>query len=269
MTLSEYIDELQGRGELTFRLSRALEDTGLSRAAFYNAASRLKKSGRLIRPRQGFYVIVRLEDRAVGGPPPVHYIHQLMDYLGLDYYVGLLSAAGIYGAAHQAPQALQVVTVSRLRPIREGRAPVRFILDRAAGQTPCALQKTPAGYVRVSTPEGTAVDLVRYARRVGGMGHASGILAEPADSGRLDPEKLLGAAAGRGELAAGQRLGHLLESMGFSRLTPPLAGWVKGQDAGRIPLIASAAVRGASYDPRWRVQVNGEIELDSALRGEE
>lgn len=27
MTLSDYIDELQGRGELTFRLSRALEDT--------------------------------------------------------------------------------------------------------------------------------------------------------------------------------------------------------------------------------------------------
>ncbi len=267
MILSEYIDELQERGELTFRLPEAMEAAGLSRAAFYNAASRLKKSGRLIRPRQGFYVIVRLEDRAAGGPPPIHYIHQLMDYLGLEYYVGLISAAQMYGAAHQAPQALQVVTVSRLRPVREGRAEVRFILDRDAGRTPCTLQKTPAGYVRVSTPEGTAVDLVRYARRAGGMGNAAGILAELAGSGRLDPEKLRQAAAGRGELSAGQRLGYLLERLGFSRLASPLAGWVEDRRAGWIPLIAAAPIGGAAYVRRWRVQVNGEIELDSALQG--
>lgn len=39
-----------------------------------------------------------------------------MKFLGQPYYVGLLSAAALHGAAHHQPQEFQVVTNKQFRP---------------------------------------------------------------------------------------------------------------------------------------------------------
>lgn len=43
----------------------------------------------------------------------------MMAHLGRDYYLGWLSAAEMYGAAHQRPQVLQVAVDRHL--VRSGR----------------------------------------------------------------------------------------------------------------------------------------------------
>jgi len=253
MNLSGYIDDLQSRGVMTFTLPEALHTIGITEAAFYNAVSRLKKAGRLIRPRQGFYVIVRLEDRVVGGPPPSHYIHQLMEYLDRRYYIGLISAAAMHGAAHQAPQVLQVVTTSRLRPIRAGRAHVQFVVNRNIDRVSAMLLKTPTGYVRVSTPEATAVDVVHYSEQAGGLDNVSNILIELAEEKDLDPEKLFQAASRTHDRATAQRLGYLMDSLGFYPTVSILADWIGRQKATRIPLLASGRRNNVVHNRRWQV----------------
>jgi predicted transcriptional regulator of viral defense system len=81
------------------------------------------------------------------------------------YYVGLLSAAAIHGAAHQQPQEFQVLTARSLRPIEAVRFGVRFFVNRRIQGTATMPIKTETGTMLVSTPAATAIDLVRYAHR--------------------------------------------------------------------------------------------------------
>ena len=76
-----------------------------------NTKSLIEK-GRVYSAWRGFYVIVPDEHALKGFVPPIEYIESLMAYTGHKYYVGLLSAAAIYGAGHQQPQILTVVTDS-------------------------------------------------------------------------------------------------------------------------------------------------------------
>lgn len=62
----------------------------------------MAKKQRLARPRRGFYLILRPEDRVARAPDPVRWIDPLMNYLGLDYRISLLRAAAFHGASHQA-----------------------------------------------------------------------------------------------------------------------------------------------------------------------
>ena len=262
MKLSNYIDALQSRGTVTFTRAEALGATGITSAAFYNSVSRLKKAGRLFCPRQGFYVIIRLEDKAAGGPPPTNYIHQLMEYLDLKYYIGLISAAAIQGAGHQAPQVLQVVTNARLRTIRRGRTPIQFFFNPDVHRIPIISLKIPAGYVRASTPEATAVDIVYYAKQSGGIDNVCNILIELEEGAGFDPDKLLRAAVEMHDRATAQRLGYLLDRLGYSRSASYLADWLSRREITPIPLLASGRRNNVLHNRRWQVLINHEISPD-------
>ena len=77
------------------------------------------------------------------------------------YYVGLLSAAGLHGASHQQPQEFQVMTDRPIRHLRAGRGRIHFFVKKGIDRTAVMNMQTPTGAMRVSTPEATAVDLVR------------------------------------------------------------------------------------------------------------
>jgi hypothetical protein len=74
-----------------------------------DTAERQQKHGHLISPRRGFYVIVPPQFMSWGAPPPSWYIDALMYHEGRPYYVGLLKAAELHGATHQAMMEFQVV----------------------------------------------------------------------------------------------------------------------------------------------------------------
>src|SRR5204862_425249 len=80
---------------------------GTSLAAVQAALRRLKRRGEIADPYRGFHVIVPPEYRRLGCLPAEQFVPQLMRVLGETYYVALLSAAELHGAAHQRPQAFQ------------------------------------------------------------------------------------------------------------------------------------------------------------------
>jgi predicted transcriptional regulator of viral defense system len=259
-TLSRLVERLQESGRYTFTREEALEACGVSEVAFRASASRLKRQGRLVTPRRGFYVVVPLEYRSAGAPPPGWYIDALMRFHGRPYYVGLLSAAGLHGAAHQQAQEFQVVTDRALRPVVAGRVLLRFFHKKHIGRTQTVGMKVETGTMRVSSPEATAFDLVRYPLAAGGIGNTVTVLFELAE--KIDPDRLLDAAESESELAAVQRVGLLLESAGAGDKTERLAEWLASKKPRTIRLRADRDAAGAPKNRRWCLLVNEQIEAE-------
>jgi predicted transcriptional regulator of viral defense system len=217
-----FLDALQASGRYTFTRVEAARALGLSDIALKNALWRLARTGRVTSPRRGFYVIVPPEYRVAGSLPAAWFIRDLMDYLGCPYYVGLLTAASLHGAAHQAPQEIQVVTDHPVGTIEIGRVRIRFVKKVHLSRTPTIGVTTPTGEMRVSTPEATAFDLVRYPEHGGGLSNVATVLQELTE--RLHGGELVRVAEAAGEMAYAQRFGYLLDRVGRPEVARALTG---------------------------------------------
>jgi len=259
MNLSQYIDGLQAKGSYCFsgeEVDAALESGTVATRA---ALRRLKQHGAIAMPFRGFYVIVPPEYRQMGCLPANQFIPELMEYLKEPYYAGILSAGEFYGAAHQRPQAFQVVTEHSRSGILCGTVKVDFIKRKNAAMMPTREFKTPRGYLKVSTPEVTAFDVVGYPHHAGGLDNAATVLAELAES--LDANKLI-AIAGLSPITWSQRLGYLLELIGETELAEGLASYVAERKPVPAPLSPSRSYHGVRQNPRWRLLPNEKVSPD-------
>ncbi len=259
-TLPSFIDALQASGRYVFTRDEALRALGVSEVALKLAAQRLAQKHRLAMPRRGFFVIVPLEYSIAGAPPASWFVDDLMKYEQAHYYVGLLSAAALHGAAHHQPQETQVVTDRQMRPTTAGRSRLRFFIKRELAQTPTEELRTDTGTMRVSTPDATALDLVRYAQSLGGLGAVTAVLAELAE--RIDPQRLMRVARADVELSIVQRTGYLLDRVGARDKTTPLADWLATQRPRRALLRAGSGPRRGVADARWGILENERIEVE-------
>ncbi len=258
--LGELVDSLQASGEYTFTRKQALGILKTSGGAFKKAAARLVAKRRLAMPRRGFFVIVPIEYRVAGSPPPDWFVDGLMKYMGQPYYVGLLSAAAIYGAAHQQPQELQVVTSVPSRPARAGRARLRFFMKKDIAETPVSEVKTDTGMMKISSAEATALDLVRYLQAAGGLDSVAAVLSDLRE--RLSPEGLVQAARAGLSLSCAQRAGFLLDLTGPEDLTVPLQRWVASKGPRMVPLRPGRRCAKCRVDQRWKIVINAQIEVE-------
>jgi predicted transcriptional regulator of viral defense system len=257
--LSAFVDETQAAGRYTFSSSEARDALDVSEIALDNAVRRLKNRRRLAAPRRGFFVIVPMEYRAAGAPPPSWFIDDLMRFLGQPYYVGLLSAAALHGASHQQSMVFQAVTDRPTRPAKAGRARIEFHATRTVEDSPAASMQTETGSMRVSTPETTAFDLVKFSAACGGWSNVATVLSELAE--RVDPG-LLHALAELRKSPEVQRLGFLLDLAGQSRLADALLRALAARRYRPVLLAGDMPQGDAAYVVPWRVIPNVEIELD-------
>jgi predicted transcriptional regulator of viral defense system len=255
--LEAFVNEVQSRGRYVFtRIEVAQHGSKVSLQA---AIRRLKQQGRIVIPRRGFYVIVPVEYRSAGSPPPSWFIDDLMKFLEQPYYVGLLSAAAIHGAGHQQPMVFQVITDQPTREIRIGRQRIEFHMNRHIHSMPALGIQTETGTMRISTPEATAYDLVRYASSAGHLDNVVTVLDELAD--KIDVEKLEKLAASLPAPVA-QRLGYLLDRIERRDLSDPLASSLRARRLRPIPLAPGRGAVAQEADPRWRVIPNVTLEPD-------
>ena len=111
MDISAYIDSLEARGRYHFTTDEVAKALGVTPVAARASVPRQRQKGRIAAPHRGFFVVVPPEYRLLGCLPAEQFVPQLMKHLGLAYYVGLLSAAALHGAAHQASIMPQVFAV--------------------------------------------------------------------------------------------------------------------------------------------------------------
>ena len=267
--LSGYVSGLLSKGRMVFTAEEAQHALGVGRGAFLDAAERLQRREALVNPRQGFYVVVPPQFASWGAPPPTWYIDALMRHEGQDYYVGLLKAAEFHGATHQAVMEFQVVSAKRLPRMRAGRSLIVFYFRKDLGPVMAGIEprKTDTGVMNVSSAALTALDLLRYPQASGGVDMMVTVLADLAL--KIDPAQLA-ALSGSVERPVVQRLGHLLEHLGYEALTEAMLEALRA----RGPLSWTELDRQESADPdfrrepqkrdpRWRVIVRREPESDA------
>ena len=127
----ELSDWLVGQGRHFISTAEVAGLLGISVSSVPASLERAREAGKLVSVTKGGWVPVPAQYRTAGAPPPSHFIHQLMAYLGHPYYVGFLSAAAIHGASHQAAMVFQVVTPAKLRERKVGRGRLRFVERQA------------------------------------------------------------------------------------------------------------------------------------------
>ena len=259
MDMVSFVDSLAAKGQYHFTTEQAIAALGVSPAAARAAIRRLNRKTRVAMPFRGFHVIVPPEYRTLGCLPAGQFIPQPMEHLHVAYYAGLLTAASLHGAAHQAPMVFQVMVPRNRPPIRCGRVRVQFIARRNLAEIPTVSRNTLRGVLRVSSPEATAFDLVGYPGHSGGLSNVATLLSELSAS--LNPGRLL-TAASLSPLPWAQRLGFLLERIGQEKLAAPLVEYVHARAKEYVPLRPRGSIHQAGRDPRWRLLVNEEVEPD-------
>ena len=252
--------EFAARGQYHFTSSEFRSALGVSATVANQALWRLAKRGEIASPGRGFYVVVPPEYRALGCLPADQFIPAFMDHRGTRYYVGLLSAAQYHGAAHHRPQVFQVMVERSRRPITCGSVRVDFIARAGLANVPLGTFDSPCGTVVASTVEGTAVDLVGYMGRAGGVDRVAGMLSELSE--QMDPVLLVDAARSASVLWA-QRLGYLLEFVGAGDRCGPLKDHVRQRVRNYTRLLPSATTDGAAQSSDWRLLVNARIEAEA------
>ena len=220
---SSYLNRLLAGGRVVFAREEAQKALGVTTGAFLDAAERQQRKHHLVSPRRGFYVIVPPQYLAWGAPPPPWYIDDLMRHEGCPYYVGLLKAAELLGATHQAAMEFQVITSKRLPQLRVGRSTIAFYYRKDLTAVIAGIEdrKTDTGRMKISSPELTVLDLVRYPHAAGGLDNIATVICDLA--GQLDTVKLVTLSAAY-ERTVSQRLGYLLDTLGYSERAEALHG---------------------------------------------
>ena len=266
--LSSYVSGLLSAGRTVFTAEEAEQALGVGRGAFLDAAERLQRRQALLSPRRGFYVVVPPQYGSWGGPPPAWYIDALMRHEGHAYYVGLLKAAELHGATHQAVMEFQVVSGKRLPKIRAGRNLIAFYFRKSIEAVTAGTEgyKTDTGTMRISSAALTALDLLRYPQAAGGIDAVATVLLDLGQ--RVDPEQLTALSA-LVERPVVQRLGHLLEHLGHDALTGSMLESLQARGSLPWTELDRQEERAPDFepelrqrDPRWRVIVRRVPEPD-------
>lgn len=250
-------DQLLSKGTNTVTIDEIESRTGVTRNAVYLGVKYAMDRKRLFSPARGLYVVVPPEYRSSGVVPATHFIDPMMNHLGIEYYLGLATAAGWWGSSHHASQEFQVIANGRLPDRTIGKVRLRFISRARLDDKAIRRVAGPRTMLNVSTPDLTTVDLAANPAHVGGLSNVATILAELPD---IDGTRIA-ALAKRRTRADARRLGWLLSLV---RPELNLRALITLADPQHEPptLLASNKPRTGQVDTDWNVRVNTKVEPD-------
>ena len=181
-----------------------------------------------------------------------------MAFLDKPYYVGLLSAAALHGAAHQQPTVYTVITQTPA-PRSVDKLKILFFSKQKFIQGGIIQKKTPAGYINVSSPELTALDFFDYIYKFG-INRITTVLQELSEE--MKPSILLRIAKQYPNTAVIQRLGYVLDKVVSSEKLSDILWMVLNEKTiYPVPLSPQKNKKGI-IDNKWKIIQNMEIESD-------
>jgi len=264
--IRDWILELPRKGRVIFSMDELFDQfPAHNKHTISSAVGRLVEKKKIQSVWHGYYVVVPVEYELKGIVPPLVYIDRLMSYLQRDYYIGLLNAAVFYGAAHQQPQEFTIITDKKnFRDKFKNGVKINFVSKKIIPVSFTKKFTTKTGYVSVSNPELTALDLIVHQKEIGGLNRAGTVLYELAEEMNFDCIshdflKLF-------PITAIQRLGYLLDCvLEYSDLASSLLK--KTQEAGikfRNTPLKPEIEKDGDYErnEKWKIIINDEIEID-------
>lgn len=256
MDMQSYITHLNNKGIWSFTTADAQKM--VDRDLPY-AIHRMREAGRIIDAARGFYVIIPEEISLTDRMPGDRFIDDLMAFHQAPYYVGLLTAAFFYGSAHQSPLVFQVITNRPRRPLRVRGGKIRFFTKQDIELVPVTQRNTLTGYMRISTPETTILDLVKYDRWIGGMDHVANVISEMIDQVRVAP---FAVSATYFSTPVLQRIGYVFELIGYDKGVRKVENLLGDGPIPYTLLESSSPKFTAPKNEHWKLILNTDIEIE-------
>ena len=119
---------------------------------------------------------------------------------------------------------------------------------------------TYPGTIAIATPEVISADIVTMPQHAAGINNVATILTELAE--QIDIEKLIELTKHNPELFWLQRLGYLLEFLGFTHLANAICKFLSDKKLHWARLVARAPYKPLSRDKKWKIIINTKVEPD-------
>ncbi|MCX6257859.1 MAG: hypothetical protein NTW49_08200 [Bacteroidia bacterium] len=267
LKLENWVDQCLSKGKYSFNLEEVRDHFQKdSAAAIKQSLNRLVRKQKVVSVFKSYYVIVSPQYQSMGILPASMFIDGLMTYLGRKYYVGLLNAAALHGSSHQQPQEYFVVTeYPVLRATHKKGVRINYISTRK--MPPVSLtekKKTTTGFITVSKPILTALDLISYEKRTGGLNRASEVIYELLEI--IKPKDINEEFIMFSSVSALQRIGYIFEEVLKNKVLAERIIQLS-QKAGLkfslIPLKASGSKEYSDINGKWKIEINTEIDIES------
>ena len=262
-SLSDWIDEKVIRGYYTFTINEVKNRfPKFSESYISTSLYRLIVKKKIISPWRGFYVSMPIEYALKSIIPPVFYIDALMSYLDKKYYICLLNAASFYGASHQRVQTFSVmVETPKLRSTFKTGTSIIFYSKKEILEKYIRKYKAQSGYVNISSPELTLLDLIENERYIGGLNRVCTVLNELVDS--IDFDKLEDDFFFLTSVPVYQRVGYILDSvLERKESADKYKSKMPFLPTRNIPFKIGKSIKDCEIDIKWKVIINQEIEID-------
>ena len=263
--ISNWIEDCQSKGKLSFSLNEVKEafksDTDITVKFGLN---RLVQKQKIVSVFKGYYVIVPPQYLSKGILPPAMFIDGLMKHLGRKYYIGLLNAAAFHGASHQQPQEFFVITeYPVLRTTKKKGIKINYTSTRQLPpETLTEKRKTETGYITISNPFLTAIDLIKYERKIGGLNRAATVINELLET--ITRKDVTADLISYSSATSLQRLGYLCDKVLNKKEIAERILYLcmkQGMKFYTVGLKASGKKDG-SIEQKWKLIINTEIEID-------
>lgn len=239
---------------------------GVSRPHASKLLAEMARKGALQRVGRGRYAVIPA-DVVYGRQAYVTDPYQIIDSLLSEnsepgYYVAYQSAALVYGAAQQLPQALLVAVRHQRRPVTIGAGRIEFVQVRAEKFFGYRTAHYQDATFTISDREKTLLDCLDRYDLCGGVDEVSRTIA--ALLPEIDADRLLAYAPRMDNQALVQRLGFILEQLAAGQpvaevLLPGLARHVSRK---AYLLDPHGPAEGLAH-PRWRIRENMALNLEA------
>ncbi|MEM1357434.1 MAG: type IV toxin-antitoxin system AbiEi family antitoxin [Bacteroidota bacterium] len=263
MSVKEYIFNLQAREKYAFSWKELTSVSGKSPVGLRSEIARLVVEKKLFNLRQGFYLIIPPRYSAFGSIPLRLYVDKMFKYLDRRYYVSLYTASRIHGAAHQqVMEDYVMVELPQLLDIAKGSYRINFFHTSNWPKGNINKRKSDSGYFNVSSPALTAVDLINYLTKLGGLNRMLANIEELAEE--ISSDDLATLLDWYPKKTTLQRLGFILDKLGGEEeLADQIFDHLAKSDFYPILLRPSSKQKAGSVDNRWKIDQN--LILDSDL----
>ncbi len=138
--------------------------------------------------------------------------------------------------------------------------PSNSIKSKYVGSLPVIKKNTRKSILTVAAPETTAFDIIARFKDAGGFGNVITVLQELSET--LQARRLHQVSKTIQEIVHVQRLGYILDALGYSEKTGGLLREVNKRAYNYALLVPYKSKKDALKDSKWKIIVNETIEQE-------
>jgi predicted transcriptional regulator of viral defense system len=259
--VADYVNECLSYEQYAFSWDELKLEVPKSDIALKHELVRLSRKKEVLTLRQGFYLILPPRYKSFGKLPLELYSEKLFKFLGKPYYIAFFSAAAFHGASHQQIQQSYLMTkIPNLRDIKKGNIYLNISATSKWPKKNIQQRKSDAGIFNISSPALTAIDLIHYQSKMGGLNRILAVLEELAES--MSTEDIQDLLQWYPHTSSIQRLGFLLEFLEENTLTRPLKDHLKNRNYFPVLLSPKKDSKPGGANNIWKIDANIKIESD-------